>query len=198
MILSGPDGAGFFSEVDMKVVLFNGSPHEKGCTNRALEEMVSVFDKLGVESEIFHCSFDRDDIAKAVALAEEADGIVLSSPVYYASATGLASCFFDELFSKASVRMKVGAAVTSCRRGGASATFDQLNKYFTISEMITVGSDYWNQVHGNTPEEVAKDEEGLQTMRILARNMVYVIASIKKAGLPLPETEKRIKTNFIR
>lgn len=182
----------------MKVVLFNGSPRENGCTHRALEEMVAIFDNLGVESQIVHCSFNEEDIKKAVELAETADGIVLSSPVYYASATGLASYFFDGLFSRASMRLKVGAAVVSCRRGGASATFDQLNKYFTISEMITVGSNYWNQVHGNTPAEVEKDEEGLQTMRILARNMVYVISSLKKAALELPETEKRVKTNFIR
>lgn len=182
----------------MKIILFNGSPRENGCTHRALEEMAAIFDSLGVENQIFHCTFDEEDIKKAVALAEDADGIVLSSPVYYASATGLASYFFDGLFSKASVRLKVGAAVVSCRRGGASATFDQLNKYFTISEMITVGSNYWNQVHGNTPEEVEKDAEGLQTLRILARNMVYVISSLKKAALELPETEKRVKTNFIR
>ena len=184
----------------MKVILINGSPKAKGCTFTALSEVASVLEKNGIETEIVHASFDRAVIADTAKKVEEADGLVVGSPVYYASASGLCTFFMDELFNRVGgkVRLKVAAAVCSCRRGGASATFDQLNKYFTISQMIVVSGNYWNQVHGNKPEEVAQDEEGLQTLRILAGNMAYVIKSLKAAALELPETEKIVKTNFIR
>ena len=131
---------------------------------------------------------------------EASDGIVVGSPVYYASPTGLVLSFLDAVFNRisSSMRLKVGAAVVSCRRGGASSSFDVLNKYFTISQMIVISSNYWNMVHGNTPDEVRQDEEGMQTMRILGNNMAYVIKSLKKASIPLPEMEKTVKTNFIR
>ena len=126
--------------------------------------------------------------------------MVVGSPVYYASASGLVTYFLDEVFNRVSgkVRLKPAAAVVSCRRGGASAAFDQINKYFSISEMVIVSSNYWNQVHGNTSEEVMKDEEGMQTMRVLGRNLAYTVKAFGKAALPLPEAEKKIKTNFIR
>ncbi len=184
----------------MRVLLINGSPREVGCTYTALSEVATTLNENGIETEIVHASFDREVIKETARKAIEADGIVIGSPVYYASASGLATYFMDELFNIISgqVRLKVGAAVVSCRRGGASATFDQLNKYFTISEMVVVGSSYWNQVHGNTPDEVRKDEEGMQTMRTLGRNIAYVVSSFKKAGLLLPVKEERIRTNFIR
>ena len=184
----------------MRILLINGSPRRNGCTFTALSEIASVLEQEGIEAEIIHASFDREAVSEAAEKAAASDGLIIGSPVYYASASGLATYFMDELFNLVSgrMRLKAGAAVVSCRRGGASATFDQLCKYFTISEMVIVGSDYWNQVHGNTPEEVRKDEEGMQTMRTLARNMAYVVKSFRSAGLPLPEQEKKIKTNFIR
>ena len=184
----------------MKVILINGSPREKGCTYRALSEVASALEKNGIETEIIHATFDRAKISEAAKLVEEAEGLVVGSPVHYASASGLCTFFMDELFNRVGgkMRLKVAASVCSCRRGGASATFDQLNKYFTISQMIVVSSNYWNQVHGNKPEEVEQDVEGLQTLRILGNNMAYVIKSLKAAGLELPEMEKVTKTNFIR
>ena len=143
---------------------------------------------------------DKAEIERLAAEVSAADALVVGSPVYYASASGLITYFMDELFNRVSgkVRLKPAAAVVSCRRGGASATFDQLNKYFTISEMVVVSSNYWNQVHGNTPDEVRKDEEGMQTMRVLGRNLAYTVKAFKAAALPLPETESKVKTNFIR
>ncbi len=184
----------------MKVILINGSPREKGCTYTALEEVASSFEKNGIEYEIIHASADKAAIREAADKIIAADGLVVGSPVYYASASGLCTLFLDELFNLISgkVRFKAAAAVVSCRRGGASASFDQINKYFTISEMVVVSSNYWNQVHGNTPEEVRKDSEGMQTMRLLGDNMSYVIKAFAAASLPFPEKEARIKTNFIR
>ena len=183
-------------ENHMKVLLVNGSPKADGCVGRALQEMVSVFQEEGVETTVLHvgnkdirgciacgrcgelgkCVFD-DAVNEAAKLFEEADGVVFGSPVYYGSVNGTMLSFLDRLFYSTpfSKRMKVGAAVTSCRRGGNTATFDILNKYFTISEMPVASSHYWNMVHGFTAEDVEKDLEGLQTMRTLARNMSFLI-----------------------
>lgn len=198
----------------MKVLMINGSPHAKGCTWRALAEMEKTFTELGVESEILHigakdirgciacrrcstlgkCVFD-DVVNEAAEKFREADGLVIGSPVYYASANGTLISFMDRLFYSANVdkRMKVGAAVVSARRGGNTATFDELNKYFTISEMPVATSQYWNQVHGYTAEDVEKDVEGLQTMRVLARNMAFLMKSIQlgKEQFGLPEREEQ-------
>ena len=206
----------------MKVLMINGSPHEKGCTWTALSEAAKELTAQGVESEIFWigsapvggcigcggcagkgaCVFGGK-VNEAIEKAKDADAIILGSPVHYASAAGSASSFFDRLFyaGGAALRFKPGAAVVSARRGGNTATFDQLNKYFTINNMLVVGSQYWNQVHGNSPAEVAQDLEGLQTMRQLARNMAWLLKSLeagRAAGLALPGTEQRVRTNFIR
>lgn len=184
----------------MKAILLNGSPRENGCTHRALEEVCKTLGEEGIDCEIVHAEFSEAKVQEVAEKILASDALVIGSPVYYASASGLCTWFCDELFNRIGnkVRLKVGAAVVSARRGGESATFDQINKYFTISEMVVAGSNYWNQVHGNTPDEVEKDEEGLQTMRILGRNIAFIVKSISKAGLQLPETEKRIKTNFVR
>ncbi len=182
------------------VVLVNGSPREKGCTCRALSEIASVLEGEGLETRIIHASSDPASIAADAELIEKAEGLIVGSPVYYASPSGLSVSYLDEIFNRISgkVRLKPAAAIVSCRRGGASASFDVLNKYFSISEMLIVSSNYWNQVHGNTPEEVEQDLEGLQTMRVLGRNMAYVIKAIKAADLPLPEKESKVRTNYIR
>lgn len=205
----------------MKVLLINGSPNARGCTYTALSEVEQVLKQQGIDTEIIQvgnkdirgcigcrsCKKTRkcvfDDIVNEVAPKfEECDGIVIGSPVYYASANGTLISFLDRLFYSTSSdkTMKVGAAVVSARRGGCSATFDELNKYFTISGMPVVSSQYWNSVHGNTAEEVKKDEEGLQTMRTLGRNMAFLIKCIAlgKQEFGLPEKEERIGTNFIR
>ena len=202
-----------------KVLLLNGSPHEKGCTARALEEVIKVLNEEGVETELIQvgkkdlpgckaCGFCArngkcvyDDLVNEVAPKfEEADGLVIGSPVYYASPNGTALSFMDRLFYSAGYpkHMKVGAAVVSARRGGNTATFDALNKYFTISGMPVVSSTYWNQVHGFTAEDVEKDLEGLQTMRNLGRNMAFLIRAIaaekEKGGLPVVEHD--VYTSF--
>ena len=184
----------------MKVLMINGSPRANGCTNRALTEVKNAVEKEGLECEIIHASFDRNVVNETLEKIKECDALVIGSPVYYASTSGLCSWFCDEIFNRqnGSLRLKVGAAVVSARRGGESSTFDQINKYFTISEMIVAGSNYWNQVHGNTPAEVEQDIEGLQTMRVLGRNIAYIVKSLKAANLELPEKEAKIKTNFCR
>ena len=207
----------------MKVLLINGSPHARGCTYTALSEVASELINQGISTQIFHIGTDpiagciacgacrkncgrcfRNDVVNEVmSLAAQSDGIVLGSPVYYASISGQLSSFLDRLFFAGSALManKPGAAVVSCRRGGASAAFDALNKYFTINNMPVVSSNYWNQVHGSNPAEVKQDEEGMQTMRQLGRNMAWLLKCIeagKKAEVPMPETEERIWTNFIR
>ena len=207
----------------MKVLLINGSPHVRGCTYTALSEVASELINQGISTQIFHIGTDpiagciacgacrknggrcfRNDVVNEVmSLAAQSDGIVLGSPVYYASISGQLSSFLDRLFFAGSGLManKPGAAVVSCRRGGASAAFDALNKYFTISNMPVVSSNYWNQVHGSNPAEVKQDEEGMQTMRQLGRNMAWLLKCMeagKAAGVALPETEERIWTNFIR
>ena len=206
----------------MKVLLINGSPHEHGCTYTALSEVAGKLNEHGIETEILYigkkpiagciacghcrtagkCVFNDDAVNETLAKLDEYDGIVVGSPVYYAGPSGQITAFLDRLFYANGGRManKLGAAVVSCRRGGASAAFDRLNKYFSISNMHIVGSQYWNQVHGFTPDDVRKDKEGLQTMRTLGENMAWLLKSIeagKKAGVPAPKYESRMQTNFI-
>lgn len=206
----------------MKVLLLNGSPHKEGCTYTALCEVEKVLKENGIETEIFQLGTDpvagciacgaclktgkcfRDDkVNEFIDKAKESDGFVLGSPVYFAGAAGQILAFLDRVFyGRTSIfEGKPGAAVVSCRRGGASAAFDQLNKYFTISKMPVVSSQYWNQVHGNTPEEVKQDLEGLQTMRTLGSYMAWLLKCIeagKNAGINKPENEQPVRTNFIR
>ncbi|MBQ8599546.1 MAG: flavodoxin family protein [Oscillospiraceae bacterium] len=205
----------------MKVLLINGSPHANGCTATALKEVAKTLNENGVDSEIIQvghldvrgctacgycykegkCVFN-DVVNEVAEKFKDADGIVLGSPVYYASANGTLTSFADRLFysSRFDKTMKVGAAVVSARRGGNTATFDQLNKYFTINSMPVVSSQYWNQVHGNNAEQVVQDLEGMQIMRTLGRNMAFLIKSIQlgKEQFGLPEKEPRVGTNFIR
>ena len=204
----------------MKVLLINGSPKAERCTFTALSEVAKTLEAEGIETEIVHignqairgcidchackkngkCVFN--DIVNEVAPKfAECDGLVVGTPVYYASANGNLISFLDRLFFSTPFdkSMKVGAAVVSARRGGCSATFDELNKYFTIVGMPVTSSQYWNSVHGFTPDDVRKDEEGLQTMRTLGKNMAFLIKSIAlgKEKYGLPEREPQILTNFI-
>ena len=171
----------------MKVLMINGSPHAKGNTAAALEEMKKVFD---------------DFVNETAAKFEACDGLVVGSPVYYASANATLIAFLDRLFYSTHFekRMKVGASVVVARRGGLSATFDELNKYFTICGMPVASSQYWNSVHGQMPGEALEDAEGLQTMRTLAANMSFLMKSIAlgKEKYGLPEKEESIHTNFVR
>ncbi|MBU4439142.1 MAG: flavodoxin family protein [Firmicutes bacterium] len=208
----------------MKVLLINGSPNAKGCTYTALTEVEKTLNQEKIETEIVHvghkdirgcigcrkchitgnCVFD-DAVNETASKFAECDGIVVGSPVYYASANGTLISFLDRLFYSTSANcdktMKVGAAVVSARRAGTTATFDELNKYFTISNMPIVSSQYWNMVHGYTPEDVYQDEEGCQIMRTLGKNMAFLIKSInlgkEKYGLPEKE-EEHIFTSFVR
>ena len=205
----------------MKVLLINGSPRANGNTALALEEMVKVFAQEGIETEIVQvgnkdirgclactsCYKDgkcvvNDIVNECAAKFEECDGMVVASPVYYASANGTLISFLDRLFysSHFDKRMKVGASVAVARRGGCSATFDQLNKYFTISGMPVASSQYWNSVHGAAQGQAKEDAEGLQTMRTLAKNMSFLMKSIAlgKDQFGLPEKEAPQRTNFIR
>ena len=203
-----------------KVLLINGSPHTKGCTALALEEMIRVFEEEGVETELIQvgalklhgctacgfcrqadrCVFDDDPVNETARKFEAADALVIGSPVYYSSPNGTLLAFLDRLFqsSRFPKQMKIGAAVVSCRRGGNTASFDVLNKYFTISGMPVASSTYWNQIHGCTREEALKDLEGLQTMRNLARNMSFLIRAVaaEKAKNGLPAQEKTHYTCF--
>ena len=205
----------------MKVLMVNGSPHPNGNTATALAEMQKVFEAEGVETTLLQvgnkavrgcvacgscrekgkCVFD-DAVNEAAPLFEAADGLVIGTPVYYASANATVIAFLDRLFFSAPFdkTMKVGASVAVARRGGCSATFDELNKYFTISGMPVASSQYWNSVHGLVPGEAEKDAEGLQTMRTLARNMTFLMKSISlgKEKFGLPKQEKKVATNFIR
>lgn len=202
----------------MKVLLVNGSPRAKGCTYTALCEIEKALNKEGIETEIFHIGPDsivgdielgndqttiKQRISEFVEKAKESDGFVFGSPVHYAAASGVLTYFLDHAFynNKAVFEYKPGAAICSCRRGGASATFDQINKYFTISNMPVVSSNYWNMVHGNTPKEVVQDIEGMQIMRVLGTNMAWLLKCIelgKQNGVNIPQKEDKIKTNFIR
>ena len=205
----------------MKVLMINGSPNREGCTYTALSEVARTLEKHGIESEIVHvgnkdirgcigcrkcketgkCVFN-DLVNEVAPKFAECDGIVIGSPVYFASANGTLVSFIDRLFYSSSVdkTMKVGAAVVSARRGGCSATFDELNKYFTISGMPIASSQYWNSVHGYTPEQVRQDEEGMQVMRTLGNNMAFLMKSIAlgKEKFGLPQKEEHIFTIFIR
>ena len=205
----------------MKVLLINGSPHANGCTFTALNIVANELEKNGIETEIVHignkdihgciacgkcaelgrCVFN-DMVNEVAQKFEQADGLVVGSPVYYAGPNGTLTNLLDRLFFSTPFdkRMKVGASVVSARRGGTTAAFDRLNKYFTISEMPVVSSRYWNMVHGHTSEDVMKDEEGVQIMRILGRNMAFLIRAIaaERERNGLPEKEVTKYTNFIR
>ena len=205
----------------MKVLLINGSPKAGGNTAFALGQMMEVFADQGIETELIHvgnkeirgciacgtcyksgkCVFD-DMVNEVAAKLRDADGLVLGSPVYYAAANGTLVAFLNRLFysNSADLRMKVGASVAVARRGGCSATFDELNKYFTISGMPVASSHYWNMIHGAKPGEAAQDPEGIATVRNLAKNMAFLMKSIAlgKETYGLPEYDKRQMTNFIR
>ena len=205
----------------MKALLINGSPHANGCTFTALNIVAEELQKNGIETEIVHignkdirgcvacgkcaelgrCMFN-DMVNEVAPKFEQADGLVVGSPVYYAGPNGTLTNLLDRLFFSTPFdkRMKVGAAVVSARRGGTTAAFDRLNKYFTISEMPIVSSRYWNMVHGHSAEDVMKDEEGCQIMRILGRNMAFLIRAIaaERERNGLPEKEVTKYTNFIR
>lgn len=211
----------------MKVLLVNGSPNKEGCTFTALSEIQKTLAEEGIDSEIFwigkkaiggciacgqcrtkgKCVFD-DKVNEFTALAQQADGFIFGSPVYYSGVNGSLMSFMDRVFfssggqSPKPFALKPAAAVVSARRAGTTSSIDQINKYFMIQQMPIVSSRYWNMVHGNTPEEVQQDEEGLQIMRILARNMAWLLKlkeAGEKAGVPLPKQEEQIHfTNFIR
>lgn len=204
----------------MKVILVNGGPHEYGCTYTALLEVSKALQDNGIETEIMwlgnepiagcigcgSCKktgrcFRNDCVNAFLEKAEKADGFVFGTPVHFASAAGAIISFLDRAFCCRDFDGKVGAAVISCRRAGSTATFDEINKYFAIKGMPIVTSTYWNMVHGNSPEEVRQDLEGMQTMRVLGRNMAWLLKCIeagKAAGVAMPEKEEKIRTNFIR
>lgn len=205
----------------MKVLLINGSPHKNGCTYTALSEVAASLNENGIDTEIFwignksihgciacggckntgRCVFDDgvNDVSDKMA---ECDGLIVGTPVYYASPNGSLYSLLDRLFGICpSLAHKPAAAIASARRGGTTAAIDGINKYFTIRQMPVVSSTYWNNVHGNTPEEVKQDKEGLQTMRNLGKNMAWLIKCIeagKKAGIDIPVAESADRTNFIR
>ena len=205
----------------MKVLIINGSPKANGNTACALNEMVGVFEKEGIETEVLHvghlpirgciacggcykngkCVFD-DIVNEAARKLEECDGLVVGSPVYYAGANATLTAFLTRLFYSTHFdkTMKVGAAVVAARRGGLSSTFDELNKFFTISGMPVASGQYWNSIHGAAPGEAMQDAEGLQSMRTLAANMAFLMKSIAlgKQKYGLPQREKRVSTNFVR
>ncbi|MDR0599870.1 MAG: flavodoxin family protein [Treponema sp.] len=205
----------------MDVILFNGSPNEKGCTYTGLTIIKDQLEANGLTSEIVQvgrepvrgcvacmgcrktgeCVFNDDSVNAAAKKLREAEGLIIGSAVHFAGATGAAASFLDRLFfsiGRTSLKMKFGASIVSCRRGGATAAFDQLNKYFTISQMPIVSSCYWNQIHGHTPEEVMKDAEGIRTLKVLANNMAYLIKCKNAASIPPPEEPEFVMTNFIR
>lgn len=210
----------------MKVLLVNGGPHAHGCTYAALEEVSKALNAEGIETELFQVGPDpiagctacksciktgrcifNDRVNDFLDLAEHADGFIFGSPVHYAAATGAIACFMDRVFYTVSnsraktFYLKPAAAIVSARRAGTTAALDQLNKYFLISEMPIISSRYWNMVHGAKPEDVQKDLEGMQTMRVLGKNMAWFLKCKEaglKSGLQLPEREERIFTNFIR
>ena len=206
----------------MKVLVINGRPNEHGCTYTALAEVAETLKKHEIETEFVYlgkqpvagciacrncrntgtCAFS-DKVNEVGAKLDRYDGILVGSPVYYAGPSGQVCSFLDRLFFSYGSKLagKPAACVVSCRRGGASAAFDRLNKYFTINNMPVVPSQYWNQVHGNTPQEVRQDAEGLQTMRTLGENMAWLLTCIKAgkaAGVAAPVYEEKIATSFIR
>ena len=210
----------------MKVLLINGSPHANGCTYTALEEVTKAMNTEGIETQIFQigmkpisgciacgkcattgCCIISDCVNEFIDLAEKADGFIFGSPVHFAAAGGAMASFMDRAFFAAIRRtskpfyLKPAAAIVSARRAGTTAAFDQLNKYFTISQMPVISSRYWNMVHGASPADVKQDLEGLQTMRILAKNMVWFLKCKEagiKAGVQFPTQEEMVWTNFIR
>jgi multimeric flavodoxin WrbA len=212
----------------MKVLLVNGSPHKNGCTNTALEEIAKTLQEEGIGAEIYHigikpiagcrgcgactklghCVINDDGVNEFVDRCKDFDGFIFGSPVHYGSAGGAITSFMDRAFFTAFMSgrgevftHKPAAAVASARRSGTTATLDQLNKYFTISEMPVISGRYWNMVHGHTPDEVRQDLEGMQNMRILARNMAWHLKcqeAGKKAGIEMPKQEEIVFTNFIR
>lgn len=206
-------------EMPMKLLLLNGSPHKDGCTATALWEVGRTLETLGIETETHwvgkepvpgcvvcgsckktgKCIYD-DGVNRILERMEEWDGLVVGSPVYYGCASGQVISFLDRLFFASGGRWagKAAAAVVSCRRGGASTAFQQLNLFFGMNNLVVATSQYWNQVHGNTPQEVAQDLEGLQTMRTLARNLAWILRCQEAAGIPAPEREPVTPTSFIR
>lgn len=207
----------------MKAVLFSGSPRKNGCTYTALREIEKTLNAEGVETEILqmgnkpvrdciacggcrktgHCVFTDDIVNEWLEKCESADGYVFGTPTYYAHPSGAILSALDRMFfSRGSIfAHKPVACITSARRAGTTATLDAISKHFLISEMLIVGSTYWNMVHGMSPEEVAEDKEGLQTMRNIGRNMAWLLKCLdagKKSGIALPETEKQYYTNFVR
>ena len=210
----------------MKVLLINGSPHSNGCTYTALEEIAKTLNNEGVNSEIFQigtkplagciackvcaekgqCVFN-DKVNEFLAIAKNFDGFIFGSPVHYAAASGAITSFMDRVFytnacsGKNLFYLKPAAAIVSARRAGTTAALDQLNKYFTISQMPIISSNYWNMIHGAKPEDVAQDLEGLQIMRTLAKNMAWFLKckeAGEKAGVAVPIIEERVYTNFVR
>lgn len=204
----------------MKVLLINGGPHQDGCTNLALEEVAKTLNSEGIQTQIIwlgnkgiagcigcnsclkndnKCFMD-DFVNEFIEKAKDTDGFVFGSPVHFAGASGTLTSFLDRAFYGRGKMFagKLCASVVSCRRGGATTAFDQINKYALMSNMYVVGSSYWNQIHGTNKEEAQKDLEGLQTMRNLGKNMAFLLKSIEKANLPKPELEFGTKTNFIR
>lgn len=210
----------------MKVILVNGSPHPKGCTFTALSTVAEALRERGVDTEIFQvgnkplagcidcrkcaklgrCVFD-DKVNAFLEIVDSGDGFVFGSPVHYAAASGAMTSFMDRVFfssfcaGRKPFRLKPGAVVVSARRAGTTAALDQLNKYLSWAEMPVVSSRYWNMVHGNTPEEVRQDQEGLQVMRALGANMAWLLRCLevgRQAGIAPPEPEPRVATNFIR
>ncbi|MBE7055306.1 MAG: flavodoxin family protein [Ruminococcaceae bacterium] len=205
----------------MKVILFNGSPKKNGCTYTALAEVEKELNNAGIDTLIFHageatkgcmgCKYcvkngkciTDDCVNEAAKLLEDADGIVLGTPVHYAAASGMMTAFLDRLFYSAGdlLRLKPCAAVACCRRGGSSSTLDQLLKYPEIKEMPIVNAQYWTMLHGNTPDEIKQDLEGMQAMRTIGKNMAWILKCIdagKKAGINIPDAEEKVRTNFIR
>lgn len=205
----------------MKVILFNGSPKKKGCTYTALSVIEKELKNEGIETLIFQagdtlkgclgCKYcvtngkciTDDCVNEAAQLIKDADGFVFGSPVHFAAASGMMTSFLDRLFysAGANLRLKPCAVIASCRRGGSSATLDQLLKYPEIKEMPIVNAQYWTMVHGDKPEEVLQDEEGMQAMRTIGKNMAWMLKCIdagEKAGIEKPQPEQKIKTNFIR
>lgn len=206
----------------MKVILVNGSPHQRGCTYTALMEVKKSLEKNGIETEDFwignkptagcigcgscletgRCFVD-DKVNQFLEKVPSADGFIFGTPVHFASGSGMITSFMDRVFygRRSLFKNKVASGVVSCRRGGATSTFDQINKYFAMNNMPIITSQYWNMVHGSKPEDVLKDEEGLQTMRTLGNNMAWILKCIdagRSAGVSEPENEKVVMTNFIR
>lgn len=206
----------------MKVLLINGSPNEHGCTDLALREVARTLEDCGVQTELLwigkgpirgcvacggcrdkgRCVFDDDPVNRAIERMQQADGLVVGSPVYYASANGSVVSLLDRMFyATGGFPGKPAAAVVSARRAGTTASLDELNKYFTICGMPVVSSGYWNMIHGNTPAEAAQDAEGLQIMRNLGRNMAWLLRCIqagREQDIVFPKQERDYRTNFIR